>query len=343
MRQIDLDKLVSEQALNDWYKIIRIKTELTVLRSATSADGGSASVAILEARRNLVEQYQEIRKRQSAYERPQVRMGPSAFGPSGCGASLLRPKDIDRWRRVNPDDPGTHGTIRQTAVEHEYGVVEFDADLTKSGASGPNDYSTWMLQWVYLYVFPAPIIKSRLHYTFRLWPNTWWFTETDNRRVVIMLHVGIEHVSSLGSVGGPLHDELWPVIIDTDRPELLSLWVPIRIPDRYFWQLRRRSRQDACARSLSGRLRQCTEGPCGTSAWPFLGWATSFQPIRRTRIVGAGLATAWSRKTWWSRRANWPLTASRQPPCPRAIRTVPRGRDGGSRITHLPQPGRSKA
>ena len=219
MHQIDLDKLASEQALNDWYEIIRIKSELTVLRSAPSAEGSSASAAVLEARRKLVEQYQEIRKRQSAYERPQVRMGPTAFGPSGCGASLLRPKDIDRWRRVNPDAPGTHGTIRQTAVEQEYGLVEFDADLTKSVAVGSNDYSTWMLQWVYVYVFPAPVVKSRLHYTFRLWPNTWWFTETNNRRVVIMLHVGIEHVPSLGSVGGPLYDELWPVIIDTDRPE----------------------------------------------------------------------------------------------------------------------------
>jgi len=218
--QPDLAKLVSEQALQDWNDIVSIRRQLALLdQPSKTADGKHKERE--KKRQGLLQQYRDLKNRQRASEPPQVVVGlrGPTFGFPRCGGCRVRPFTIANWRSLPPGTPQTSGSIETTAITVNHGSVEFRADLVNTAPPDPDDYSVWLQQWVYLYVFPAASAQSTLNYEFRLWPNTWWFTETGGRRVVIMLHLGIEHVPNLGSVGGPIYDELWPVVIDTALPE----------------------------------------------------------------------------------------------------------------------------
>ncbi len=101
MEQPHLDTLVSEQALKRLVRRHRDqKRNWRCSKGLQRPKVVKTSPAAQDARRRLLDQYQEIRKLRNDDERPQVRIGPSAHGPSACGTSLIRPSSIERWRRI---------------------------------------------------------------------------------------------------------------------------------------------------------------------------------------------------------------------------------------------------
>lgn len=232
--QPDLEKLLSEQALQDWNDLVRIRVRLALLDRLWK-DVRRIDAKRAEERQSLLLQYQEIKSRQSKSDHRQVMLGRAGriFGPRTCGGCLTRPFAVANWRTLPPGKPGTSGTIQTTVLDQQLGLIEFQAELVNTGDPGTNDASVWLQQWVYLYTFPAPSVASTLHYEFGLMTDVSWFTQTNDRQVVIMLHLGIEHVHKLGSVGGPITADYWPAYIDTDLPE----WGPYGFPSPITYSL----------------------------------------------------------------------------------------------------------
>lgn len=209
-----LRNLISEVNLKDWNDAIDIRIRLTA-RAGRGRDADQ-----LNETRQLLKRLAALKSKHHAAGRPRVFSGPagSPAAAFGCKQAETRAFAIAPWRTIDP--PNTSGTIETKRIQQQYGTIEFWASLMNTNAYDPNDpddYAVWLQQWVCLYTFPVSPLPSTITYQFQMWPNTSWACPRYSEPNIIMLHLGIEHVGSLGSVGGPIDTELWPLVIDTVR------------------------------------------------------------------------------------------------------------------------------